>query len=233
LLQRAPQIRHWRPVRHPPALSPGELHLWKIDAGAMGAPLARLWPLLSEGESERAGRFRFDRHRERYVRAHAALRGILSGYVGIEPRAIGLRYSAAGRPYLDGIRPDLDFNLTTSGDLALVGLSLGQPVGVDCEQVCERRDVVGIAERMFTPEAASSIAAAAGEERLEQFHIAWTALEAEVKVDGRGLAARTQPGDLVNLQVRHCVPAPGFITAVARRDLPPVADWIALELSSD
>jgi 4'-phosphopantetheinyl transferase len=197
----------------------------------MGVPLARLWPLLSAGESERAGRLRFDHHRARYVRAHAALRRILSGYIGIEPRRIGLRYGAAGRPYLDGICPDLDFNLTTSGDLALVGLSLGKPVGVDCEQVRERRDMAGIAKRMFTSEEASRITVAAREERLELFHIAWTALEAEVKVDGRGLAARTQPGDLGRLQVGHCVPAPGFIAAVARRDLPPVADWIALELS--
>jgi 4'-phosphopantetheinyl transferase len=231
-LQVIPKIRHWRPVRNPPPLPPDGLHLWRINTGPNGAPLAKLWSLLSPRESERAARLLFDNHRACYVRAHAGLRAILAGYVGIDPRAIELRYADAGRPYLANTVSGLDFNLTTTGDLALVALSSGEPIGVDCEQLRDRRSLIAIAARMISPEVASRIAAAPEKEQSERFHVAWTALEAEVKVDGRGLAGRTQTAAESSIQIKHCMPAPGFIAAVARKDLPPVENWFTLELSA-
>jgi len=226
------RIDHWYPVAHPSGLFPGGLHLWKIRTGYEGASLAQLWPLLSPRESERAAQLRFDHHRARYVRAQAGLRMILSGYLGIEPEAIGFQYARAGKPFLEETSSGLEFNLTNSGDLALVALSLGMPVGVDCEQVRDRGDMVAIADRMFTPEQAARIASATPEDRLRQFHIAWTALEAEVKADGRGLLGCHRPAAQGALRIEHCVPEPGFIAAVARERLPPVGDWITMTLGS-
>ena len=226
-----PEIRRWHPATDPPSLSPGGLHLWRIRIGPEGAPLAPLWPLLSRGESDRARRFRFDLHRDRYVRAGGGLRIILSMYVDIPPRAIPFEYGKAGKPRLAGPGTGLDFNLTTSGNLALVAVSESDPVGVDCEQVRDCSDAVAIAERMFNPQQAARVAAAAPEHRLEQFFLGWTALEAEVKADGRGLLGPKETTVRNNLQVRHCVPEPGFIAAVARRLVPPVEEWETLELT--
>jgi len=230
-------IDHWHPAACPLDLSPGELHLWKICIGCEGVPLARLWPLLSLREAERAAKLGFDHHRARYVRAQAGLRMILSGYLGIEPEAIGFRYGEAGKPFLEDTFSCLEFSLTNSGDLALVALSPGVPVGVDCEQIRDRWDVVAIADRMFTPEQTARVASAAPEDRLRQFHIAWTALEAEVKADGRGLLgrhrpARHRPAVQAALRIEHCVPEPGFVAAVARERLPPVGDWITMTLDA-
>jgi len=229
-IKAVPNIDHWRSVAHPPALSPGGLHLWKIHTGGKGASLAPLWPLLSRQESERAGKLRFDHHRERYVRAHAGLRRILSGYLGIGPETIGFHSGEAGKPMLARGAAGLEFNLTTSGDLALVALSLGASVGVDCEQVSDRGDVVAIARKMFTPEQVSRITAAAPEDRLRQFHIAWTALEAEVKADGRDLFGHNRPAARGALRIEHCVPEPGFMAAVACERLPPVGEWVTMIL---
>lgn len=193
-------------------------------------PLAQLWPLLSPRESDRAHRFHFDHHRARYVRASAGLRRILAGYINIQPQAILFEYEDAGKPHLAGGLEGIDFNLTTSGDLALVALSVKEPVGVDCEQIRDCEDVVAIARRMFSPQEASRIADTAAENQLEQFYIAWTALEAEVKADGRGLIGPRESLTLDALQIRHCIPAPGFIAAVARKGLPPVGEWSTLEL---
>ncbi|WP_243725278.1 4'-phosphopantetheinyl transferase family protein [Candidatus Thiosymbion oneisti] len=232
-MEAVPPVDYWHSAAHPPGLSPGGLHLWKICTGCEGAPLAQLWPLLSQRESERVAKLRFDRHRARYVRAQAGLRMILSGYLGVEPEAIGFQYGKAGKPLLEDTASGLEFNLTNSGDLALVALSVGAPVGVDCEQIRDRGDMVAIAERMFTPEQAARIAAATPEDRLQQFHIAWTALEAQVKADGRGLLDRHQPAAQDALQIEHCVPEPGFIAAVARGRLPPVGEWVTMTLSAD
>jgi len=227
-----PHIGHWRSVARPPDLPPGGLHLWKLHTGNGGAPPAPLWSLLSLGEFERAARLRFDHHRERFVRAHAGLRRILSGYLGSAPEAIGFRYGDAGKPRLEG-ETGLEFNLTTSGDLALVALSLGTPLGVDCEQVSDRGDMVAIADRMFTPEQTARIAAASPEERLRRFHLAWTALEAEVKANGCGLPGRDRPAARSTPRIRHCVPELGFIAAVACEHLPPVGDWVTMTLRTD
>ncbi|MCG6863129.1 MAG: 4'-phosphopantetheinyl transferase superfamily protein [Chromatiaceae bacterium] len=224
-----PAIRHWHPAPYPPDLLPGGLHLWRVRTGPEGAPLDQLWPLLSPREVDRARRFRFDRHRERFIRAGAGLRRILSGYLEVAPQAIPFEYAAAGKPRLTGGFEGLDFNLTTSGDLALVALSANQPVGVDCERIRDCGDAVAIARRMFTSRQAADIAAAAAEDRLEQFYIAWTALEAEVKADGRGLLGPRNPAARKTLQIRHCVPEPGFIAAVARKRLPPVEEWVTLD----
>jgi len=227
-----PGIRNWQTVTNPPALSRGGLHLWKIRTGRNGAPLEQLWPLLSPQECERASKLYFIHHRERFVRAHAGLRKILSNYINIEAQAIVLKYGPAGKPYLDHTFSSLDFNLTTSSDLALAALSIEEPIGIDCEQLRDRQNMVAIAKRMFTPDEAFQITTATTpQKRLEQFHVAWTALEAKVKADGRGLFHRGNRAIRSTIQIEHCVPEPGFIAAVARRTLPPLERWVTLELS--
>lgn len=228
-----PEIDRWHPVTTPRVLPPGGLHLWRIRTGDDGAALSRQWPLLSQREAERANRLRFDQHRARYVRAHAGLRAILTTYIYIEPHAIDFKYVEAGKPQLDGISVEMDFNLTTSADLALVAISGGDPVGVDCEWVRERKDIVAIAKRMFSAKEASRIARAAPQDRLMLFHLAWTALEAGVKADGRGLARHREPAAQGAPDIVHCVPRQGFVAAVACRDLPPIRDWMTLELATD
>jgi 4'-phosphopantetheinyl transferase len=231
-LKEIPTIEHWHPSKEPPPLPPGALHLWRIPTGNRGAPLAGLWSLLSRRESKRAGKLRLDLHRARYVRAQAGLRAILSRYINIAPPHIDFKYGKHGKPQLANGDDSLELNLTTSGDLALVAICAGEPVGVDCEQVRERRDAAAIARKMFTTEAASAISAAEAHERLALFHLAWTALEANVKADGRGLCHRAEAPAQGMLDIGHCVPEHGFIAAVARRDLPPVVDWKTLELAS-
>jgi 4'-phosphopantetheinyl transferase len=81
---------------------------------------------------------------------------------------------------------------------------------------------------MFSPEVAQALVDTPEPERIDAFYTAWTALEAEVKADGRGLFGprdRNAPAGARSLGVAHFRPVPGFIAAVARRDLPPFAQW--------
>jgi 4'-phosphopantetheinyl transferase len=82
---------------------------------------------------------------------------------------------------------------------------------------------------MFTPEQVRILSETPEPRRLEAFYRAWTALEADVKADGRGLF-RPRAGPAIPPQVMHCIPAPGHIAAVARAALPPLDTWVALEL---
>ncbi|MCK7581755.1 MAG: 4'-phosphopantetheinyl transferase superfamily protein [Chromatiales bacterium] len=109
--------------------------------------------------------------------------------------------------------------LSTGPDAAL---------GVDCEWIRPRGNLLTIARRLFEPETVAELEAAPESERLERFHIAWTALEADVKCDGRGLFRPRPPGTSVP-EIAHVIPAPGYIAAVARAGLPPIEHWRLLE----
>jgi 4'-phosphopantetheinyl transferase len=187
--------------------------------------LEGLWPLLSARERARAQRLHSARHQGRYVRAHAGLRRILASCINIAPQDIVFKYGDAGKPALADEADRIEVNLTTSDDLALAAICRDLQVGIDCEQLRPRRDLGAIARRMFAPETAERVAKASADEQLTVFTLAWTALEARVKADGRGLFRRRDVPPMPPLQVAHCIPQEGFIAALARADLPPVPEW--------
>ncbi len=98
----------WPPPPLPLALADGEVHVWRADLAAAAAREEALRHLMGEEERARAGRFAFERDRQRFVAAHGALRTILARYLGVGPR--GLRFSSGqwGKPALLRERPDED-----------------------------------------------------------------------------------------------------------------------------
>jgi 4'-phosphopantetheinyl transferase len=227
----------WLQRREAPALGAGDLHLWRIRTGVPdgdgGRPLAADLELLDESQRTRAQGLIRSTARGHYVRAQAGLRRILALYLhAASPSSLVFSYGPAGKPALEAAPAGLEFNLTTAGDLALVGISLASAVGVDCERVRPRPGLIAIARRMFEPAQAEAIAALSEEAALGAFYRCWTALEADAKSDGRGLF-RPRASGVQRPEVRHCVPAPGYVAAVARAQLPPLGLWRTLELASE
>ncbi len=215
---------HWHPCIAAPQLESGALHLWRIRTDDRGANQNRCLALLEARQRRRAEGMRHGAYRERYVRAQAGLRRILAFYLACEPKDIRFQHGEAGKPQLPADRAPIGFNLTTTGDLALVGVALGAAIGIDCERIRPGRDIEAIAGRMFEPEQRRALAAASEPDRLEQFYRAWTALEADAKADGRGLFRPRSP-DSTRPEVRHFIPEDGYIAAVAGERLPPAAGW--------
>jgi 4'-phosphopantetheinyl transferase len=141
------------------------------------------------------------------------------------PEAIDFQYGKAGKPYLCC---GLEFNLTTSGDLALAAVRRQRPLGVDCELLRPRGDLIAVARRAFAPADAALVSRAPETERLAAFNLAWTALEASVKADGRGLFRSRKAPPLPDMDVIHFIPEDGFIAALAGAHLPPVSEWVTL-----
>jgi len=219
----------WQPVAAAPAIAPGGLHLWHLCADARGDDLDTALALLGERQRRRALGMTHRGYRERYIRAQCGLRRVLGLYLGLPPQAVGFTYGEAGKPAAAQAVGALEFNLTTTADLALVAISRGGEVGIDCEWLRPRRDLAALARRMFASEQVRALLATPESGRLAFFYRAWTALEADAKCDGRGLfrprAAGARPP-----QVMHCIPAPGHVAAVARDELPPRDQWLTLDL---
>jgi 4'-phosphopantetheinyl transferase len=143
---------------------------------------------LTPDERARAQRFHFERDRGRFMRARAGLRSILGACLGLEPASVPLRLGPGGKPEVDVARAPLRFNLSHSGERALVAVALGREVGVDLELMRDGVDHLSMAERFFT---AGEQAAISQSERgtLDAFYRCWVAKESYLKARGEGLAS--------------------------------------------
>ena len=212
-----------------PALTAADLHLWRIDTSGLTATDAGDIARLSVRERNRAERLLNQDLRAEYIHVHAQVRQILALYLDLGPAEIAFNYSETGKPSLQ-INPNrIEFNLTTVTDLSLLVVARGQPLGIDCERIRPRNQLMGIARRMFPAAHAETLSRLPDERRLQAFYASWTALEAEVKVDGRGLVRRGQTAPLA-VEIRHFIPAEGLIGAVARHRLPAFDQWRTLVL---
>jgi 4'-phosphopantetheinyl transferase len=155
---------------------------------AIGEP-ARGEARLSEDERARAARFVFDRDRIRYTNARTGLRQVLGACLGIAPAAVRLTYGPRGKPQLVSAAGGIRFNLSHSGDRAIVAVALGAEVGVDIERVRDDLDHAGLAESFFTVRERAEIAARPAPACAAAFFRCWVAKESYLKALGEGLIA--------------------------------------------
>lgn len=183
------------------------------DVDVWVAPLDKAsgWePVLSRQERERAEGFLRPEAAKRWVAARLALRRVLSGYLRESPAEIELSFAEGGKPRL--AEGELEFNLSHSGDLALIAVSWRRPIGVDLERVEPDRDLTALAERALDAEEVASLRETAPGQRTAAFYAAWTRHEARRKCLGVGLTGQ-DPGTPV--AVRNIDVAPGYAAAVA------------------
>ena len=150
--------------------------------------------LLTGAERRRADGILRERDRQRYVLSRFALRGVLGAYCGVSASTVRLARDSNGRPYVtvpSGPR-SVDFNLSHSGDLALIAVARGRRVGVDVERVRELAHA-GLAARVFTTNEAEVVASLDPGDQLKAFFRYWTCKEAYLKARGVGLSGLPGP----------------------------------------
>lgn len=186
-----PHPESWLARPTPPALRANAVHVWRVRLASNPAADA-LWPLLSLDEQARARRFHQDRHRRRYVIAHGALRQILASYLDRPAETLEFSNGPHGKPSI--VEPEitlhrLEFNLSHSGDLALVAVAWDRPVGVDLEEWERDMNHLELAERFFSPAERDALRALAGstDDLVRGFFAAWSRKEAYLKASGHGV----------------------------------------------
>ncbi len=164
--------------------------MWRVRLDGVGYQDERLAAVLSAEERERAQRFHFDQHRQRFVRTHAISRMILSKYTGIDPSQLVFGTGARGKPYLWVPHISLpQFNLSHSGDLMVLGIAMNLELGVDVEIINDRVEWKQIAANFFNADEMLRIASLPTQTgQLKAFYRVWTLKEAYLKAMGDGLA---------------------------------------------
>lgn len=175
-----------------------EVHVWIVPVRPDNSPLRRFHDVLSSQEAEQARRFIFQKDRNRYVAAHGALRLILGRYAGEPPEKLSFDREANGKPFLR--RPaggNLRYNLSHSGEYALVAVGGRRRVGVDVESVRTHIDCLKLSRRFFTPAENAWLEARAPENLAEGFFRLWVLKEAFLKALGAGLSVPLSEIDIV------------------------------------
>jgi 4'-phosphopantetheinyl transferase len=82
------------------ALPIDEVHVWRVALDLETRRIKTLLDLLSPDERERATRFHFPIHRQRFIAARGLLRTVLARYVNTSPQSLRFSYGPHGKPAL-------------------------------------------------------------------------------------------------------------------------------------
>lgn len=163
------------------------IHVWRIALNDLASSIERFEAVLSFDERIRANSFHFGRDRKQFVLSHGALRIILGKYLKLNTDEIEFTCNRFGKPKLIGCE-SLRFNLSHSGDTALVAVAANTEVGVDVEVLDRSIDLLGLAKRFFSESEYRKIAASSESNQLVLFYRCWTGKESVVKAIGGGLS---------------------------------------------
>src|SRR5437660_237879 len=97
-------------------LGADEAHVWRASLDQPADMIAKLAPLLSQDERQRAERFHRPADRRRFIAGRGILRRIISAYLAIPPGQLRFIYNKYGKPAVSDDQNDraLNFNLSHS-----------------------------------------------------------------------------------------------------------------------
>jgi 4'-phosphopantetheinyl transferase len=196
----------WKPPPLSLTLSQDRVDVWRVPLEMPDRERDLLEASLSVEERARASRFRHSVNRARFVAAHGALRTILGRCLGVEPSCLRFSYGRFGKPALGAPlgANSVEFNLSHSGELALVAASFGRRLGIDLERIDVSRSGPEIAERFFSTREIAALRALPRERQTDAFFACWTRKEAYLKARGEGLSF---PPDRLSVSVSSEEPA--------------------------
>jgi 4'-phosphopantetheinyl transferase len=195
-----------------------EVVMARLDAGP--EEVRSLRARLSDAERQRAGRFRYERDRRRFIVARARLRELLAARLDVKPQAIELAYGKNGKPGLAQRYADSGwrFNVAHCDDVAVYAFSRDSDVGIDIEAIRAIPEADDIAARFFSRREYAAYSALAPRDRPLGFLQCWTRKEALAKALGDGLSMPLDEFDVSRAsgwRLQSFSPLPGFVAALA------------------
>jgi 4'-phosphopantetheinyl transferase len=163
-----------------------------------------------------------DRHS--FTAAHGVLRLLLGAMLGEPAQALGFSHNNYGKPRQLEPANGIEFNMSHSGGIVLIGFARRIPIGIDVEAMRPVAERAAIVRRYFHPGEAADFARVSPEEADAAFFRCWSRKEAVVKALGLGMSL-----DLHRYRVT-CIPgAPPEVLALEGEANPPES-WTLLDL---
>lgn len=188
-----------------PRLDGTALHVWIWRQNVDQESHSRLEEVLSTDEWRRVRRSTRHLPARRFIVRRGMLRFILGQYLDQLPQEVRFVYNPQGKPALAlQYSTDLHFNLSDSGDLAVLGVGKGGPLGVDIERL---RPISLVGRRVshdLPPREMDHFDREGETEASLGFLRTWTCREAIAKAEGVGLqllSSKLNPDDFAELNV--------------------------------
>ena len=211
----------------PLMLTPGEIHIWCISLRQSLYRFTELSQLLSEDERLRVKRFRFRKDQQAFVIRRGLLRRVFGDCLSTDPKKIDIYYGDHGKPEITNPfeNANIQFNLSHSGNLILLALTLDQRIGVDIEFIHDMPEINQIAEIILSELEYPIFQKLSPEDKKEAFFHYWTRKEAITKAIGIGLS---QPPNSITTSISPGKPA-SLITL--RKDKNEDSSWLIQSLN--
>lgn len=144
---------------------------------------------LSPYERNRHANFKGDSDRDVYLLAHAMLRAALSYYFDKQPGEWRFEPEHSGKPRIVAPLPaPLEFSLSHTRGLAVCSFARLDPMGIDVESASRGAEMQEIVARQFADSERQMLGQWPQPLRFERSVWLWTAKEALLKAQGRGLS---------------------------------------------
>jgi 4'-phosphopantetheinyl transferase len=212
-------IVRWNAPPTQPTLNPLQLDLWLAD---LTQPYDT--STLTDDEQARAARYLTLDIGRTFAAARVFLRDVLAHYTNSAAASLTIANSPAGKPALAGF--DLEFSLSHSGKIALLGVTRGQQLGVDLESLDKPVNLSQVGTEVLSQDEMTVLRALAEPDQPAAFYRYWTVKEAIGKAMGTGLAYDTRaltldpPGAFGTPYPVCGMPLPSCLTALELAPIP-------------
>jgi 4'-phosphopantetheinyl transferase len=146
------------------------------------------WAVLTSAERERACRFAQRADRVRFAATRAAARRLLARRIGCAAAEVPLSPGVHGKPFVDAVGDMPLFNVSHSGDHALIVIADAREVaevGIDIEHCRDDVDTEAILDMAFTARESREVRIA--QDPLRALYLRWVGKEALLKAVGVGV----------------------------------------------
>lgn len=149
--------------------------------------------ILSEAEKNRAAAFRSCAARRLFVAGRVLCRSIIANLLGCTPQALCLAITPSGRPYLRDY-PDIDFNLSHTGDCIALAICRSGRIGIDIERpdAFSEKEGCEIMPMILSEQELDQVYQLDKRYRHDVFLACWVQKEAALKCFGQGFLADPQ-----------------------------------------
>ena len=170
-----------------PIIQNKEVNIWQINFYVSEKEIAFLYSFLSQDETKKASKFKFKKDRNCSIITRGALRLLSGQYLNLNPKDITFKYGDFGKPYFD-LESTLKFNVSHSGNMAIIGFVLNDDIGVDIEEIKTNFDVFEIASNNFSGSEIQSLKKLPSDIQVKGFYRCWTRKESFIKAKAKGLS---------------------------------------------
>jgi 4'-phosphopantetheinyl transferase len=197
------------------------IQVWVVRLADQSAESWR--SVLTQSEWEKAMRFRMPADQKRFVVTRAILKTLLARYFGRLATEIEFTQNEYGK--LSVQSGPIEFNVSHSGDYALIAFAKESAVGIDIERISGDRIVTDLARRILSPLEHARFLSLAETDRKQVFFQIWTLKESVLKGIGSGLSV---PPECI--EIAFYPDAPKLLSA-STKEIPDIRDWTLQSLS--